>query len=86
MSVSSTLENNKKCKANMKKIAKLLDHIIDVANEFDVERHFMIREIENLSKSLDVESKWKIQPLVGDNEVVFELKNLKRLLKDLTNE
>ncbi len=72
MSVSSTLENNKKCKANMKKIAKLLDHIIDVANEFDVERHFMIREIENLSKSLDVESKWKIQPLVGDNEVVFE--------------
>jgi len=70
----------------MKKIAKLLDHIIDVANEFDVERHFMIREIENLSKSLDVESKWKIQPLVGDNEVVFELKNLKRLLKDLTNE
>lgn len=74
------------CKVNKEKATKLLDHIIDVANELDIERHFMIREIENLSKSLDVESRWKIQPLVGDNEVVFELKNLKRLLKDLTNE
>jgi len=71
------------CKVNKEKAIKLLDHIIDVANELDIERHFMIREIENLSKSLDIESKWKIQPLVGDNEVVFELKNLKKML---TNE
>jgi len=49
----------------MKKIAKLLDHIIDVANEFDVERHFMIREIENLSKSLDVNQNGKFNHWSG---------------------
>lgn len=57
-----------------------IDHIIDVAKELDIERYQMICEINELSRQLGIEPKWKKWPLIGDSEIVFELKNLKNSL------
>lgn len=64
----------------MNNCQKLIDHIIDIAQEFDAERYAMIKEINELSEKLVIEPKWKEWPTIGESEIVFELKNLKKML------
>jgi len=51
-------------------IEKLIDHLIDIAKEYDQERLYLINKY---LPSTPI-------PMVGDCEIVHELKNLKKIL------
>lgn len=68
------------CKANMDNADKLIDHIIEISKEHDYERYAMVEEINRLCVICGEKPKWLRYPPIGDSEIVFELKNLKKLI------